>query len=61
MENKDTYLALEAMVRQGWLLKGFSEFEKLLDALEKKNLITVAEHRALIELANKMPFNPPKH
>jgi hypothetical protein len=49
------------MVRQGWLLKGFSEFEKLLDALEKKNLIMAAEHRALIELANKMPFNPPKH
>jgi len=61
MENNDTYIALDTMVRQGWLFKGFSEFEKLLDALEKKNLITTAEHQALIELAKKMSLDQPEH
>ena len=60
MENKDTYVALEAMVRQGWLFKGFSQFEKLLDALENKNLITAAERQALIELAKKIPLTRPE-
>ena len=57
MENNDTYIALDTMVRQGWLFKGYFEFEKLLDALEKKNLITAVEHQALIELAKKMSLD----
>jgi hypothetical protein len=61
MEYNDTYIALDTMVRQGWLFKRFSEFEKLLEALEKKNLITAAEHRALIELAKKMALDQLEH
>ena len=53
MENSSSYLAFEAMLRQGWVFMSFARLEKVLNLLEKKALISPAEHKALIELAKK--------
>jgi len=49
-----TFIAMEAMLRQGWVLMSFAEFEKDLELLEKKGLITPAEHNALLTLAKEL-------
>ena len=57
MESSSTYVALDAMIRQGWIWLNFPEFEKLLDLLEQRGLITSAEHKALLDLAVQMRIN----
>ncbi len=57
MESSTTYVALDAMIRQGWLWLNFPEFENLLVLLEQRGLITPAEHRALLDLAVQMKIN----
>ncbi|HKG54382.1 MAG TPA: hypothetical protein VKB04_08975 [Anaerolineales bacterium] len=57
MENSSSsssYLALEAMLRQGWVFMSFAELERALDVLEKKALISPAEHNALTEHAKNL-------
>lgn len=49
METSDHYLVVERMIRLGEVLT--SELEHLLDSLEEQDLITPAEHRKLLELA----------
>jgi hypothetical protein len=53
MEDTNSFIALETMVRQGWFWKRHEEFELLLDLFEKKNLITITEHQALLDLAKQ--------
>jgi hypothetical protein len=53
MEKSSSYLAFEAMLRQGWVFMSFARLEKVLSLLEKKALISPSEHKALIELAKK--------
>ena len=57
METSSTYVALDAMIRQGWIWLNFPEFEKLLDLLEQRGLITLAEHKTLLDLAVQMRIN----
>ncbi len=57
MESSTTYVALDAMIRQGWLWLNFPEFAKLLDLLEQRGLITSVEHKALLDLAVQMKIN----
>ena len=54
MENTASFLALETMLQQGWLMTSFSDFKHLLDLFEQKGQITAAEHRTLLELAEKL-------
>jgi hypothetical protein len=54
MENSSSYLAFEGMLQQGWVFMNFAELERSLHLLEKKGLITPAEHQALTELARKL-------
>lgn len=48
----DSYIVVEKMIRLGELV--FSELEHLLDVLDGQELITQAEHQALLELARKL-------
>jgi hypothetical protein len=57
MENSSSFLALETMMRQGFLWIEFSKFEGNLDLLDKKNLISPTEHRALLELAKQLSLD----
>ena len=52
METSDSYLVLERMIRAGEILP--SELEHLLSSLAGQELITPAEHTALLELAQKI-------
>lgn len=54
MENSTSYMAIEAMIQQGWIIMSFAELEKHLDLLESKGLISASEHKALLELARKL-------
>jgi hypothetical protein len=54
MENSSSYVALEGMLQQGWIFMSFTELERVLRLLEKKGLITPAEHSALLDLAKKL-------
>jgi len=49
MDNSDSYLVVERMIRQGEV-EG-SELEHLLSALEEQEQITIEEHKALLQLA----------
>jgi hypothetical protein len=51
MENSSSYVALEAMLKQGWLFMSAAELERALHLLEQKGLISPAERKALTELA----------
>ena len=51
MENSSSYVALEAMLRQGWPFMSADELERVLQLLEQKGLISSAERQALTELA----------
>jgi len=53
MEGSASYIAIEAMLQQGWLIMSFTELEKFLDMFEKKQMITPIERMALLELARK--------
>jgi len=46
-----TYIAIEAMLQQGWVMMNLAEFEKLLDLFEQKAMISPAEHSELLQLA----------
>ena len=46
-----TYIAIEAMLQQGWVMMNLAEFEKLLDLLEQRDMISPDEHHQLLELA----------
>lgn len=48
----DSYIVVEKMIHLGELMN--SELEHLLDVLERQELITPAEHKALLELAKKL-------
>jgi hypothetical protein len=54
MENSSSYVALEGMLQQGWIFMSFAELERVLRLLEKKGLITPAEHSTLLDLAKKL-------
>ena len=51
MENSSSYVALEAMLKQGWLFMSAAELERALTLLEQKGLISPAERQTLTELA----------
>ena len=51
MENSSSYVALETMLKQGWLFMSSAELERTLHLLEQKGLISPAERKALNELA----------
>ena len=51
MENSSSYVALETMLKQGWLFMSPAELERTLYLLEQKGLISPAERKALSELA----------
>lgn len=53
MENSSSYIAIEAMIKQGWVTMNFTELEEFLEIFEKKRLITPSEHLALLELAKE--------
>ncbi|HSL46147.1 MAG TPA: hypothetical protein VK897_22120 [Anaerolineales bacterium] len=62
MHNSASYVAMDAMIRQGWFQIQSSELEKTLDLLEKKGRITATEQKALLEVAKqisneKAPYN----
>jgi len=59
MENTATFVALEGMMRNGWLIMARTDLEKSLTVLEEKGLITSTEHQALLELARKLQVNDP--
>jgi hypothetical protein len=48
-----TYIAIEAMLQQGWVMMNLAEFEKLLGLLVDKGMISASEHSALLELAGQ--------
>ena len=54
MENSASYVAIEAMIQQGWMIMSFTELEEHLDLLEQKGLINVSEHQALLGFARKL-------
>ena len=52
MEASDSYLVVERMIRTSEVM--LSELERLLVALKAQELITEAEHEALLDLARKI-------
>lgn len=54
MKNSASYIAMDAMIRQGWFRIQYSSLEKTLDLLEKKGRISATEHQALLEIAKQM-------
>jgi hypothetical protein len=58
MESTSTYVALEALMQNGWLVLALPELEKSLQFLEEKGLITTAECQALLELAKMLRVHP---
>jgi hypothetical protein len=61
METTASFVALETMLRQGWLMTSFPDFKHLLDLFEQKGQITSAEHQALLELAEKLDLDRLPH
>ncbi len=57
MEASDSNLVVTRMIRAGEV--SLSELERLLDSLEGQQLITTAEHEALLELAWKINTENP--
>jgi hypothetical protein len=54
MEHSATYLAVCKMMEHGLLVMTFPDLIMTLDLLETKGLITGAEHKDLLELAEKV-------
>lgn len=54
MENSASFIAIEAMIRQGWVSMNFPELEKYLETFEQKGLISPSEHAILLDLARKL-------
>jgi len=54
MESSASYVAIEAMIRQGWMIMGFPDLEQYLETFEKKGLLTASEREALLDLARKL-------
>jgi hypothetical protein len=54
MENSTSYIAIEAMMQQGWIIMSFAELEEYLELLESKGLISASERKVLLELARKL-------
>ena len=52
--NSASFIAIESMIQKGWVIVSFTEFEKHLDLLEEKGLISASEHQALLVLARKL-------
>ena len=61
MENSMTYVVVEIMLRQGWIILPTSELAELLEEFETKGLITNTENRVLLELATKMTVDRLPH
>lgn len=59
MESSASYIAIEAMIQQGWLTLNCVELDKFLVTFERKHLITPSEHKALLELAKKLSTKKP--
>ena len=59
MGASDSYLVVERMIHTSEVM--LSELEHLLDSLEAQELITEAEHEALLDLARKISpgIHPP--
>lgn len=56
MENSNSFIDLENMIRQGWFQQRFSEFENLLDLFEDKDLIRPMERVDLLKRAKDISF-----
>jgi hypothetical protein len=54
MGNSTSYVAIKAMIQQGWVIMSFPELEKYLKTFESKGLITPAEYKDLLNLAQKL-------
>jgi hypothetical protein len=52
MQTSGSYLVVESMIRQKKLM--LFELKHLVDSLERRGLITPAEHQELLQLANKI-------
>jgi hypothetical protein len=52
METSDHYIVVERMIRLGEVL--MSELEHLLHSLEEQELITLFEHKTLLDLARRL-------
>ena len=53
MKNSASYVAVEAMLQQGWVTMNYTELEEFLATFEQKRLITPSERLALLELAKE--------
>ena len=49
-----TYIAIEAMLRQGWVMMNLAEFERLLHRLVEKGMISTSEQNDLLDLARQL-------
>ena len=49
MDHSKSYLALDQMIEQGWLVTGVSDFDPVLNKLEENGHITRAEHQVLLQ------------
>jgi hypothetical protein len=45
-----TYVVVELMLQQGWIMMSSTELDEYLDEFEKKGLITTTERELLLEL-----------
>ena len=54
IENSASYVAIEAMIQQGWVIMSFPELERYLEMFEKKGLISPSERDALLNLAQSL-------
>ena len=54
MEKSMTYVIVELMLQQRWIMVSPFELEKYLGEFDEKGLITSTEHELLLELARKM-------
>ena len=54
MGSSSSYVAIEAMIQQGWLTMSLDELEKYLYTFEKKRLISPDERETRLDLARKL-------
>jgi len=52
MQTSGSYVLVESMIRQNKVM--LFEVRHLVDSLERRGLLTTAEQRALLQLANKI-------
>ena len=58
MDDFNAFATVERLIRRGWFWNDIKRLEWVLDALQKKNLITEAERETLLELAQPPAIDP---